>query len=261
MPGFGQESVIVTAKRLLLPILVTATAVINAVSVRAASADGGRVFRAEMREDRDGCATEYILIKPLHRDETKKYPLFIFMHGAGSSPEYLLHRDAVLLNQQDLYVLLPRAPDNYGDGYSWYHLSDRNQLIADLGRDECVLKDMIEQVSATNEIDRTKITLAGFSQGGRVCFYVGFRNPRLFCAIVPVGGYYMPELLDPYLGGMKGLRVDIFHGTHDDVNSFDDMKSACEKFRQKGVLVTMTSYPLGHTYTSEILASILDKAR
>jgi predicted esterase len=236
--------------------MLAGTALVLA-SVVPGVANDGQILRGETHASPGTAQARYILIKPHHDDPARKYPLFIFLHGQGNSPESTLESDAALFTRQEFFILLPRAPDPRGGGFSWYNLADANQLVVDLSRDERLLKAMIEEVTTVHNIDRSHIVLSGFSSGGRLCFYVGFRNPKLFAKIVPVGGYYMPNLLDSQLANLNGLKVSIYHGTEDTVNPFDRMKESCENLRRKGVAVTLTTYPLGHTYTPEILKQIL----
>ncbi|MHB8473431.1 MAG: alpha/beta hydrolase [Gammaproteobacteria bacterium] len=199
----------------------------------------------------------FILIKPLNSGSTKKRPLFIFMHGQGSSPQNVLQADYALLTRQNFYVVLPQAPTRQGDGFSWYKLADPDQLAADLARDEGLIRQMIDELLEANNVDPSKIVLSGFSQGGRVAFYVGLRNPKLFSEIAPIAGGYNPELLDSRLGELGRLKINIFHGTMDEINPFEQMKNAYVKMKQAGANVTLTTYLLGHTYTTEILSRVL----
>ena len=240
---------------------VLVSAVLVVAGALTGVADDGQILRDETHASQGAAQARYILIKPQHDDPGRKYPLFIFLHGQGDSPEWMLQNAAALFTRQEFFVLLPQAPDQRGDGFSWYNLADANQLVVELNRDERLLKTMIEEVTTAHNIDRSLIVLSGFSSGGRLCFYVGFRNPKLFARIVPVSGYYMPDLLDTQLANMNGLKVSIYHGTEDTVNSFDRMKESYENLRRKGVAVTLTTYPLGHTYTPEILSRILGEVK
>jgi len=247
--------------RPIMLAIITVALVVAGRDGRGAQEGTNRILRGESRIQQDGAPSHYILINPRNFTETKSYPLFIFLHGRGTSPKFTLDRDHDLWTQQDYYILLPQAPDNLGDGFSWYTLDDANQYVADLERDERIIKQMIADVTAANRIDSSKITLSGFSAGGRLCFYIGFRNPRLFTEIIPVAGYYIPELLDSRINDLGGLKLSIFHGTLDDVNSFDEMKKSYYMLLHKGVTVTMTTYALGHTYTPELLKIILGKVK
>ena len=199
----------------------------------------------------------FILIKPLNLGASKRRPLFIFMHGQGSTPENVLEKNKALLTRQNFYVVLPRAPTRQGDGFSWYQLADPYRFAADLERDEGLIRQMIEQLLEAHNIDPSQIVLSGFSQGGRAAFYVGFRNPALFSEIAPIAGGYNPELLDSHLDKLGRLKINIFHGTMDEINPFEQMKNAYIKLKQAGANVTLTTYPLGHTYTTEILSRVL----
>ncbi len=227
-----------------------------------ACAEDGQIIRDQVHASPDGNQARYLLIKPQGYDPTRKYALFIFLHGDGGSPDLTLRYDHELLTHRDFFILLPQAPDRSGNGfYYWYNLADDNQFIADLNRDESLLKQMIEEVTVAHNIDRSQIVLSGFSSGGRLSFCIGFRNPKLFSKIIPIGGYYMPELLDSRIRDLTTLKVSIYHGTDDTVNPFDSMKESYEFLRHKGVAVHLTTYALGHTYTSQILGIVLDEVK
>jgi len=221
---------------------------------------GGRILRREVRE-KDSQPHPYILITPAAGAQTNHFPLFVFLHGQCVSPEQVLKSHAGLLMRQNFYILLPEAPDDCGDGgYSWYDKSDANTLEIGLQRDERLLKQMISDVTRGENVDPARVTLCGFSSGARVTIFVGFRNPRMFSEIAPIGSFYMSRF-DSYINDLDGLRVSIFHGTLDNVNPYADMKNAYEHLRERGVRVTLTTYPLGHEYTDEILGKIFDDVK
>jgi predicted esterase len=220
-----------------------------------------RIIQGEIRIKPSDIPARYTLVKPQNLIATNRYPLFIFLHGYGSSPEYVMNRDFALLTQQDFYILVPQAPDEADGGFSWYRLHDNNQFLADLQRDERILGQMIEDLTASNNIDSARVTLSGFSQGGRLAFCIGFRNPKLFSVIEPIGGFYMFDLLDSHIDDAKHLRVVVFHGTQDNINPFDNVSAACSKFRQRGIDTTLFSYPLAHTYTTEVFRRVLAEVR
>lgn len=203
----------------------------------------------------------YILIKPRNYRSSQKYPLFIFMHSRGSSADYILKDDYSLLTKQNFYILIPQAPTKYNDGFSWYNLKDNNQFVKDLEKSEYVITGTTQHINKRHNIDSSRVVLSGFSQGGRLCFYIGFRNPELFSEIIPVGGSYTGNILNPYTNNIKNLKISIFHGTHDSVNSFTRMQNAYQKLKKKGLNVSLNTYPLGHTYTTEILKTILERVK
>ncbi len=100
-----------------------------------------------------------------------------------------------------------------------------------------------------------------FSQGGRSSFYIGMKKPGLFRAIMPIGGVYMDALLDKHIEEAKTLKIDIFHGDKGNVNSFSSMKAAYQKLLKMGFDVSLTTYPLGHTYDATVLSRILARVK
>jgi phospholipase/carboxylesterase len=221
---------------------------------------GGTVHHREIRLQ-DSRLHPYILITPAV-SQTNRCPLFVFLHGQCAPLEEVLTSHESTLKRQNCYILLPQAPDDCGDGgYSWYDKSNLKTLETGLERDERLLKEMISDLTRVENVDPAKVTLCGFSSGARVAFFVGFRNPRMFSEIVPISGFYMPQLLDPLIGDLNGLKVSIYHGTQDDVNPFRDMQRAYQHLRDRGVRVTLTTYPLGHRCPDEILGRILDNVR
>ncbi len=200
---------------------------------------------------------DYILIPPKHVDETKKYPLFIFMHGWRSCVECTLKANYELFTQQNFYLLIPQAPEVSGDGYSWYNLRGES-FLSDLQRSEKLLTTLVNQITERHHINRSKITLSGFSQGGRLSFYIGLKNPDLFSEIAPIGGAFMQEQLQDYLEQARNVKISIMHGIHDNVNPFDNVKEAHKLFSTMGLDVTLYAYPLQHTYTDAMLLKIFE---
>jgi phospholipase/carboxylesterase len=204
---------------------------------------------------------QYLLIQPAHDAADRKYPLFLFLHGQRGSPDETVAGHATEFAGREFFILLPRAPDRLDDGYSWYDRSDDARFVAGLDRDERLLKGMIEEIARAYPIDRSRVFLCGFSSGARVSLYVGFRNPRLFRAVLPIGGYYVPELLDPYVAGLGELKISLYHGTYDTKNSFQAMNEAYEDLRRRGVAITLTTYPLGHAYDGRVLDDVFREVK
>lgn len=203
----------------------------------------------------------HLLISPKKIDPNKAYPLLIFIHGLGDCPRCMLNSFYDLITRQEFYTLIPEGPIAYGNGFSWYSLKSLKTFKYDAERAEAIIKDLVDKVVVRNKIDRSKIFLSGFSQGGRLSFFIGIRNPNMFSTIIPVGGVYMDSLLDSYLKNSKSLMIEIFHGTKDDVNSFSAMQEAYKKLRVSGLNVSLTTYPLGHTYNEAILEEVLKRVK
>ena len=200
---------------------------------------------------------KYILIKPANYSKNRSYPLFIFLHSLGMSPEDVLKKDISLLSKQNFYILIPQGIYPCDSGYSWYKIQESSRFAHGLETDENIVKSLLSEIKSHYSINGTKIYLSGFSQGGRLSFYIGLRNPNDFCEIIPIGGAYMDSMLDPFLEGALNLKISLFHGTKDEVNSFECIKQCYDKLKQRGMNISMVTYPLAHTYTRDVFKKIL----
>ncbi len=218
---------------------------------------------SQFLHDRMTCAgsedVSFILVRPKEFRAGIQYPLFVFLHGRGGDPKQVLKRDYELWSQQDFFVLIPQGIYSCEFGFAWYNRKDPVQFKIDLEKDEKRVTELVKKIKSDYPVKASRIHLGGFSQGGRLAFYIGFRNPILFRGIMPVGGVFMEEQLNSRIPDAQYLHVDIFHGTEDRINSFESIKAAFYELKQKGVPVTLTSYPLDHEYTPEILARILSR--
>ena len=201
----------------------------------------------------------FILVRPKNFRAGIQYPLFIFLHGRGGDPKQVLKRDFDVWTQQDFFVLIPQGIYSYEFGFAWYNRKDPVQFKTDLEKVEKIVTELVKKIKSDYPVKDSRIYLGGFSQGGRLAFYIGFRNPILFRGIMPVGGVFMEEELNPRIPDARYLHVDIFHGTEDRINSLESIKAAFYELKQKDVPVTLTSYPLDHEYSPEILAKVLSR--
>ncbi len=206
-------------------------------------------------------ALDYLLIPPQAFESQKNYPLFIFMHGWQSCATCTLQANSELFTRQNFYILIPQAPEKAGKGYSWYNRQETS-FLNDLEQSETALISLIQHIIKKRRIDANKIVLSGFSQGGRLSFYIGLKNSNLFSEIVPIGGAFMEEQLQPYLVDARGhLKIAIKHGLDDSVNPIDNVKQAYELFQLMGFDVTLDVYPVKHTYVDDMLLGVFHELR
>lgn len=99
-------------------------------------------------------------------------PLLISLHGHGESARLFSGKNGwpQLSDETGEFLLvLPDSPEN-----AWH-----------VERDEGMLAPMIEKLIACYGIDRSRIYLTGFSNGGMATCWFGTRHPALFAAISP----------------------------------------------------------------------------
>ncbi len=110
--------------------------------------------------------------KGLDAAQAAGLPLVFSVHGRGEPAWMFAQKNgwAELADETREFILaVPDSPENI-----WY-----------LERDGGVFGQILEQLAARCQIDRTRVYLTGFSNGGMIAREVGTRWPQLFAALSP----------------------------------------------------------------------------
>ena len=162
-----------------------------------------------------------------------KWPLLIFLHGAGESGSDLekvkLHGPPKLIANGDFdhpcIVVSPQCP-----GRGW-----NTDLLAAL----------IDEICHDYRVDEDRVYLTGLSMGGFGSWALAAARPERFAAVAPICGGGNP--VDAIK--LRGLPIWVFHGAKDNVvplAASQAMVKALEALGQKDN-VTFTVYPeAGH---------------
>lgn len=144
----------------------------------------------------------YVQYLPKDYDESKEYPLVIFLHGAGERGDDL---DVAMRHGYMKYVreegkeypfvfIAPQCPkDKYWGCYT-------ESLIA-------FIEEKIEELA----VDKKRVYLTGLSMGGTGTWMLAMACPEKFAAIAPVCGsgiYWYGE-------AVKDIPIMIYHGDCD----------------------------------------------
>jgi predicted peptidase len=145
---------------------------------------------------------EYLLTLPkgYDADPDAKWPLLLFLHGAGESGADLkkvaVHGPPKLLAAgKDLpfLVVSPQSPR--------------------LGWNVEALKGLLDEVESTYRVDRSRVYLTGLSMGGFGTWALAAAYPEHFAAIAPVCGGGEAFWARP----LAALPIWAFHGSADNV--------------------------------------------
>jgi pimeloyl-ACP methyl ester carboxylesterase len=114
---------------------------------------------------------------PPKLNKTKKVPLVIALHGYGDTAESFLDNWKGLADSRGLIVTVPQGTLKVTKqgGYAY---------AAELAK-RGVLKAYREALRAHN-IDRTRVYIAGFSQGGELARRTALASPHLFAGVIAV---------------------------------------------------------------------------
>ncbi len=169
----------------------------------------------------------YWIYLPKTYDETKKWPMIMFLEGgdASASPNPNTVKDggpvAHLLSQQNL-------PDSFVIVNPHMRTGSRNQRQWFKNADGLV--QMVDQVIKKHHVDPDRIYLTGQSRGGHGAWGVAKRFPEKFAAIVPIAGALNCE---SGCEKMVDLPVWILHNSEDPVVKYDYPKTTVDYFEKE----------------------------
>jgi len=175
----------------------------------------------------------YLLFVPedYNKDQDKKVPLMIFLHGAGERGSDInkvkVHGPPKIVEKKKDFpfiVVSPQCPEN-----SWW---DPQAVMA-----------LVDEIQVKYRVDPDRVYLTGLSMGGYGTWDIAQRYASRFAAIAPICGAGNPLRAR----NMRNLPIWIFHGEADPVvpvKNSDDMNEALKKV---GADVKYTRYPgVGH---------------
>lgn len=174
-------------------------------------------------------------------DET--LPMVVAIHGLGDRPE----RFALLRGYPgQLRVIVPRALDPHGRGFSWFPIRarnpDRERVARGLRAATDKVATMIEAVTKRYPT-RGKPIVTGFSQGGMLSFALAVTHPELVAAALPVAGV-LPEPMWPSAKAPDDPPpIVALHGDADPLLAIDATRQTVAALREAGFEATLTEYP------------------
>lgn len=141
-------------------------------------------------------------------------PLLFSFHGSGGVPQNQVdtsHFDK-LADQHGFIAVFPAgAFTNTVTARSW-------NANAEEGVDDVQLvRDIIEDVAARQDIDRNRIYTSGMSGGGRISSLLACELSDVLAAAAPVAGIQYPEGCTP----KRAIPILTFHGVADGVNQYE----------------------------------------
>ncbi len=212
-------------------VLVCSLLVFIATGVLQAQAEaepGKQVVRALERQIQRTVNLEYLLFLPqeYESDSDKKWPLILFLHGAGERGENIdlvaVHGPPKIVQNQPDFPFIVASPQCPG-GEVW----DPEALLI-----------LLDELIGTHRIDPKRVYLTGLSMGGFGTWRLGVAAPERFAALVPVCGGGSP--IEVILSGagkrdrLKEIPIWAFHGEKDEVVRPEQSKEMVTVFQRIG---------------------------
>jgi len=178
-------------------------------------------------------------------DAAKKWPLMMFLHGAGERGTNLakltVHGPPKIVKERadfPFILVSPQCPA----GETW---------------DDATLLALLDQVIEEHRVDARRVYLTGLSMGGFGTWSLGIKHPGRFAAIAPIcgGGEILSILLAPKRNetALKKLPIWAFHGAKDEVVRLEESERMANAVKRLGnPNVKLTVYPeAGHDSWTE----------
>ena len=188
-------------------------------------------FEAKIYVSPNGDTLRYRELLPDNFNSNQKYPLVLFLHGAGErgfdNQAQLFHGSKMFTNpvNKEKYpsiVIYPQCPT----GVFW---SSSLQAI----------KDVLDQHINKGYVDTKRIYIMGLSMGGMGTFEMVIRFPDMFAAAIPICGGTNTERLKVAAGKVK---FRIYHGDKDNVVPVENSRKAYRALKEYGADVEYTEF-------------------
>lgn len=198
-----------------------------------------------------GDSLQYRLLRPEVEKSGQKYPLILFLHGAGErgsdNEKQLTHGGQMFLNpvnreKHPAFVLMPQCPE---EGY-WAYLSRPVSFVpAEMPVEQEMapilrtVKELLDTYLALPQVDKSRIYIIGLSMGGMGTFDMAIRYPEVFAAAVPICGTVNPVRL----AKCKNVSFRLFHGDADNVVPVEGSREAYKALKACGAKVEYIEFP------------------
>lgn len=216
-----------------------------------AMADERDRFEARVFKDADNKALNYRLLKPKAYEAGKKYPMVIFLHGAGErgndNAKQLVHgmkdyASDALMEKYPCFVMAPQCPE----GKLWVDVN-WSSLKHDMPSQPAEpMRLTIEALGALQKefsIDATRLYVTGLSMGGYGTWDALQRYPDRFAAAVPIcGGGDVKQAKK-----IAQIPIWAFHGDKDTAVPVERTRTMIAALKEAGGMPKYTEYPdVGH---------------
>ena len=201
----------------------------------------------------------------LPRQKSKQYPAVLLIHGSGGISGYI-DDWAKEINAMGVATFIV-------DSFTARGLYKVNNDQSQLGRLAMIVDvyRALDVLAGHNKIDKSRITLMGFSRGGQVALYSSLKRFQQlqgtgsghrfagYIAFYPACGtrYKQDEIV-------SDTPIQIFHGTADNYNLIAPCRNYVKRLKASGANVTLHAYEGAHhvfDYKKLVKPIVLKKAQ
>lgn len=231
--GYGEKRPML---RKMLPGALALLMLMSGASIQAEEkAQSGKQGAAELKTTIP-VNMDYLIYLPENYDEKEKWPLMLFLHGAGERGDNLdlvtVHGPPKLIKngkQFPFIVVSPQCPEE--------QLWQPVELTA-----------LLNDIEKKYKVDKDRIYVTGLSMGGFGTWSLAAYTPYRFAALVPVCGggekFWVKKI--------KHVPIWVFHGAKDGAVPLERSQTLVDVLKKEKADVSFTIYPeAGHDSWTE----------
>jgi phospholipase/carboxylesterase len=193
------------------------------------------------------------------------FPTVLALHGWGANAHDLLGL-APFLHGGRALVLCPQGPVSLEigggqRGYGWFPITLGGPLDpAAFARGKAALAAFLEAACARYPVDRRKLVVLGFSQGGALAYDLVLREPERFAGLVALSSWLPPALAATLerRPAHAALPTFVAHGTRDPMIAAERGRESRDALLRLGVPTVYREYEMGHEIRPETLRDLAE---
>jgi predicted peptidase len=197
----------------------------------------------------------YRMLLPENYDASKKYPLIVFLHGAGErgrdNNKQLAHGATLFLKPENRknfpsIVIFPQCPPKPGYWSSVILDATKKPYVFDFNYTRAITQplqstiQLVQQMVAEDKIDTSRIYIIGLSMGGMGTLEAVYHYPNLFAAAIPICGGGDAKA---FTEAQAKTPFWFFHGDLDEIVEPKYSREVVARLNELEAPITYTEYP------------------
>jgi predicted peptidase len=202
----------------------------------------------------NGNTLPYRILYPENYDRNKKYPLLLFLHGAGErgsdNEKQLTHGSKLFIAEENrknfpAIIVLPQCPES-----SFWASTKIDRTVqpfkiefdytAEPNWPLVAANELVKQIVSEGSVDKSRVYITGLSMGGMGTFESVYRYPELYAAALPICGGGSVNLYD---NRVTKTAFWVFHGAADAVVNVKLSQEMVERLKTIKAEVKYSEYP------------------
>lgn len=210
-----------------LPMLLLLIGMRIAAEEKSASVAEPHFFKTQISRE---TSVRYLISLPSgYRESKQQWPLIFFLHGGSGRGD-----DIHLVSRYGPPEIAAKRPD-----FPFIVLSPQCPK-GEIWADADLLISLLDDVLARYRIDPDRVYLTGASMGGRGAWYLAYKHPERFAAIIPICPW-APNI--DWAPALKDIPIWVFHGDKDTLAPIGDSEDMIKALQAVGNNAKFTVMP------------------